>query len=65
VLFPGIREQTGGMESVRCPVVVGRGAELEALRSALAEAEAARGGVVVLAGRQASASRVCWVSWLR
>ena len=38
------------MESVRCPVVVGRGAELEALRSALAEAEAARGGVVVLAG---------------
>ena len=38
------------MESVRCPVVVGRGAEMEALRFALAEAEAARGGVVVLAG---------------
>ena len=38
------------MESVRCPVVVGRDAEMESLRIALAEAEAGRGGVVVLAG---------------
>ena len=38
------------MESVRCPVVVGRDAEMEALRIALAEAEAGRGSVVVLAG---------------
>jgi predicted ATPase len=38
------------MESVRCPVVVGRDTELESLRIALAEAEAGRGSVVVLAG---------------
>jgi AAA ATPase domain len=38
------------MESVRCPVVVGRDAEMKALRIALAEAEAARGSVVILAG---------------
>jgi DNA-binding CsgD family transcriptional regulator len=50
VLSAAIREQTGCMESVRCPVVVGRDAEMKALRIALAEAEAARGGVVVLAG---------------
>jgi DNA-binding CsgD family transcriptional regulator/energy-coupling factor transporter ATP-binding protein EcfA2 len=38
------------MESVRCPVVVGRDAEMAALLTALADATAARGGVVVLAG---------------
>jgi DNA-binding CsgD family transcriptional regulator/energy-coupling factor transporter ATP-binding protein EcfA2 len=38
------------MESVRCPVVIGREVEMAALRTALIEAEAARGGVVVLAG---------------
>ena len=38
------------MESVRCPVVVGRDSEMESLRIALAGAEAGRGSVVVLAG---------------
>jgi predicted ATPase len=37
------------MQSVLCPVVVGRDAELATLRAALTEAEGARGGVVVLA----------------
>ena len=48
--FPVIREQDGCMESVRCPVVVGRDSEMESLRIALAGAEAGRGSVVVLAG---------------
>jgi DNA-binding CsgD family transcriptional regulator len=38
------------MEAVRCPVVVGRDVEMAALRTALAQADAAHGGVVVLAG---------------
>ena len=38
------------MESVRCPVLVGRDAEMESLRTALADAGAGRGSVVVLAG---------------
>ncbi len=38
------------MEPVRSPVVVGRDMETAALRTALTEAQAARGGVVVLAG---------------
>ena len=38
------------MESVRCPVVVGRDVEVAAMGSALAQAGAGRGGVIVLAG---------------
>jgi DNA-binding CsgD family transcriptional regulator len=37
------------MEFVLCPVVLGRDAEMAVLRTALTEAEGARGGVVVLA----------------
>lgn len=38
------------MSAVRCPVLVGRGAELAALRSALAAARLGRGAAVVLTG---------------
>ena len=38
------------MEVARCPLVVGREMEMTALRTALAQAEAAHGGVIVLAG---------------
>ena len=44
------RVQISCMESVLCPVLVGREVEMAALRTALTEAEAARGGVVVLSG---------------
>src|SRR4029077_9271033 len=44
------KEQTSCMESVRCPVVIGREGEMGGLGTAQIEAEATRGGVVVLAG---------------
>ncbi|MFY9774786.1 MAG: ATP-binding protein, partial [Trebonia sp.] len=38
------------MADLRCPVVIGRGAEIDALRTALAAAGGGIGGVVFLTG---------------